>query len=163
MNKKIIYAAIIFAVVVVAGLIFMFVKKSPLSPSGQPVVGGNQNAEAQGGSGEYTDYFSSSFLGKLPADIPFSMDKITKTKTFVKDDQFCVSLTIKQEVPAGKFATEVYDATKGISVQPKTAFPQAQAVGDNTGCENLRYGVGKYEYRVYVNDALSITLPFEVK
>jgi len=112
---------------------------------------------------KFNEYFQEVYLAKLPAGSEFDPFNIIKTTSFTAGEQFCSSLTMKKDIPAGSFGMEVYDIGTKQDVQAKGTFPQALKQGGSVGCENLQYPIGKYEFRLYIDDILVAILPFEVK
>jgi len=112
---------------------------------------------------KFNEYFTEVYLAKLPVGSQFDPFKIIKTTTFAAGEQFCVSLTMKKDIPAGSLAIAVYDTEIGQDNQQKSSFPQVLQQGNSTGCEGLRQSAGKYEYKIYIDNVLVAVIPFEVK
>lgn len=112
---------------------------------------------------KFNEYLKEIYLAKLPAGAKFDPFGIIKTTTFVVGEQFCQSLSIKKDIPANSFGSEVYNIDNSEIIQPKSTFPQALKQGGSVGCEDLRYSTGKYEMRLYIDDTLVAVLPFEAK
>lgn len=112
----------------------------------------------------YNEYFTAAYLAKLPAGAEFNPGKIVKTKIFTAGEQFCTSMDMKKQIPANTLSTAIYDVSEKKDAQPRMGtFPQALGPGNSVGCEPMTETVGKYEYKIYINDVLAIVLPFEVK
>lgn len=118
----------------------------------------------------FSQYFTNIFIARLPVGAEFNPGKIIKTKIFKVGDQFCTSMDMKKQIPANTLSSAVYDVNTKQDVAPRGApFPQAlgpklgESKGNSIGCEPLERTVGKYEYKIYVNNDLVAVLPFEVK
>lgn len=108
-------------------------------------------------------YIQDGFLAKLGVNETFDPGKIVKTAEFkIGTDQFCSSLTVKKDIEAGQLSTTIYDIVAKTDIQPKSTFPQKITAGNVIGCEPLDLSVGQYEYRIYTEDKLAISLPFAV-
>jgi hypothetical protein len=183
-NNKILYIVItILVFALIGGGLFFFLSnksgensvpatESPVSvPSTTVTENKNEpNLSEQPNQGKFNEYFIEAYLAKLPAGSEFDPFKIIKTKTFTAGEQFCISLTMKKQIPANTLSTAIYDVSARLDVQPRGGtFPQALgpvpggSAGPTISCEPLMQSVGKYEYKVYMDDILVIVLPFEVK
>ena len=114
----------------------------------------------------YNEYFSEFYLGKLPAGQSAGPLNIpTRTSDFTSSDQFCTIFTVKKEIPAGKLANAVYDVNAKKNFNDKAPYPMPMGLqtGNFMGSGQLAYPVGKYEYKIYIDDKLAVVLPFEVK
>ena len=112
---------------------------------------------------KFNEYLKEAYLAKLPAGAKFDPSGIIKTTTFTAGEKFCQSLSMKKDIPANSFGSEVYNIDTGEIVQSKSTFPQALKQGGSVGCEDLQYSAGKYEMKLYIDDILVAILPFEVK
>jgi len=119
---------------------------------------------------KFGEYFTNIFIAKLPAGAEFDPQAIIKTKVFSAGEQFCTSMDMKKQIPANTLSSAVYDVNARQDVSPRgAAFPQAlgpnsgESMGNSIGCAPLEQNVGKYEYKIYINESLVAVLPFEVK
>lgn len=113
---------------------------------------------------KFNEYFSDFYLGKMNIGKVIGTDGFPiKTTVFTKGvDLFCTMISIKKTIAAGHVASAIYDAVSKTMVQPKSLFGEL-AVGGSGGCSGLDQNPGKYEDRLYIDDALVAVLPFEVK
>ena len=125
--------------------------------------GENETLFERSNTEKFNEYLKEAYLAKLPAGSKFDPFSIIKTTTFAAGEKFCQSLSMKKDIPANSFGSEVYNIDTGEVVQPKSTFPQALKQGGSVGCEDLGYSIGKYEMRLYIDDILVAILPFEVK
>jgi hypothetical protein len=123
----------------------------------------NKTLSEQPNTAKFNEYFKSIYLGKLPVGAKFDPFKVTRATVFSAGEQFCTSMEIKKEIPAGSIAGAVYDVVAKTDIRPRSAFPQKLATGGSMGCESLEYPTGKYEDKIYIDDVLVAVLPFEVK
>ena len=94
----------------------------------------------------------------------FDPFKIVTTAVFSTSvDQFCTSFNIKKTILKGSLAYAVYDTVNKNYINPKAVFPMEIKAGGSVGCGTLSQPVGKYEYKVYVDNVLAIVLPFEIR
>jgi len=112
---------------------------------------------------KFDEYFTSAFLAKLPADAEFNPFGVVKTKIFTSADQFCTSFEMKKTIPANSFSSAVYDKDSEEYAQPKSVFPMELKKGGSVGCEPLSFTAGKYEFKIYIDNVLTVVLPFEVR
>lgn len=112
---------------------------------------------------KFDEYFTSAFLAKLPADAEFNPFGVVKTKIFTSSDQFCTSFEMKKTIPANSFSSAVYDKNNEEYAQPKSVFPMELKKGGSVGCEPLSFTAGKYEFKIYIDNVLTVVLPFEVR
>lgn len=112
---------------------------------------------------KFNEYFTEIFLSKLPAGAKFDPLNVIKTKIFTPGDQLCVGMTIKKKISVNQLASAVYDINAKQDIQPKITFPQELKQGGAVGCVELAQPIGKYEYKIYIDDALVAVLSFEVK
>jgi hypothetical protein len=114
---------------------------------------------------KYDEYFSEYYLAKIPVGTEMSSSNLpVKTAVFIaSEDQFCSSMSLKKDVPAGSLSGAVYDTVAKKDFEPKAAFPMALKASNYTGSQPLKYPPGKYEYKVYIDDALVVVIPFEVQ
>jgi len=124
----------------------------------------DENLSEQPDKSKYNEYFTNIFIAKLPIGAEFNPWKIIKTKVFTAGEQFCTSMDMKKQVPANTLSSAIYDVNAKQDIKPRMGtFPQALGPGNSTGCEPLAQTIGKYEYKIYINDILVAVLPFEVK
>jgi len=161
MKKIILYIIIaILVLIIIAGAIYILTRKES---SPEEYIMPEQVFSEQPDQGKYNEYFTESYLGKLEEGVEFDPRKVSKTDTFIASDQFCLVLTLKKQVPANNLSGAVYDTNLEQDIQPKSGFPKEVGPGGMTGCENLAWPAGQYEYKIYIDDILATILPFEVK
>lgn len=115
---------------------------------------------------KYDEYFTDFYLGKLPRGKQVGPDNIpVKTAVFIaSEDEFCPMGTLKKDIPSGSFYIAVYDTVAKKDFAPKTVFPVALNVGGFGWADDpIGFPAGKYEYKVYIDDALVAVVPFEVR
>lgn len=174
-NNKVLYVVIVVLLLIIVGggAFWIGSNRANTKPEGdnRPVVDKVQPAsdqEQQDLSGQpdkqkFDEYFTEAAVAKLPVGVEFSPFNVEKTSVINIGEQFCTTLSMKKQIPAGSFATAVYDVNAKQDVQPKSSFPQSIGPGGSIGCENLAWSVGKYEYKIYIDDVLAVVSPFEVK
>jgi hypothetical protein len=119
---------------------------------------------------KYDEYFTEFYLGKAPRgqqipQIHPGSPGVTKTSVFIaSEDEFCVVGTLKKDIPSGSFYVAGYDTVAKKDYVSKTALP----IGFKTGSfgwvdDPINFPIGKYEYKVYIDDTLVIVIPFEVR
>jgi hypothetical protein len=154
-----------------AGVIFPFmVQEEPVENSSQPEAAADNTLSEQPDKGKFNEYFTNINLAKLPAGAEFDPQKIVKTKIFAAVEQFCINMDMIKQIPANTLSSAVYDVNAKQDAQPRSGtFPQTlgpgpgQNMGNTVSCAPLEQAVGKYEYKIYINDSLVAVLPFEVK
>lgn len=79
-------------------------------------------------------------------------------------------MDMKKQIPANTLSNAVYNVNAKQDTQPRSGtFPQAlgpcpgQNMGNTVSCAPLEQALGKYEYKIYIDDILVAVLPFEVK
>ena len=171
---KNIITSVVITLLVVAAVFFgwNYFKKGTSTdisapPESAPVeqnqaAAGSQLSE-QPNQAKFNEYFTSAKLGKLPQGQKFDPFKVIQTSIFLPTDQFCNLLEIKKTIVSGSLAIAVYNTETKVDVNPKAVFPVELKSGGSIGCEDLNQSVGKYEYKIYVDDVLAVVLPFEVK
>jgi hypothetical protein len=105
----------------------------------------------------YNKYFSDLGVGRVPAgaDSPINLERnVTLFKT---TDQICLYGTIILEC---QLTSTMYDTATG-KVVDQGGLPKPMS-GGFAGWEPMPVPAGKYEYKVYVGDALVGVFPFEV-
>jgi hypothetical protein len=115
---------------------------------------------------KYDEYFTDFYLGKLPLGKQVGPDNIpVKTAVFIaSEDEFCPMLTLKKDIPLGSFSFAVYDTVAKKDFAPKAVFPVALNVGSHGWADDpIEYPIGKYEYKLYIDDMLVVVAPFEVR
>lgn len=152
------------------GAIYPFMVPEEATSSAQPQAAADNTLSEQPDKGKFNEYFTNIFIAKLPAGAEFDPRAIIKTKVFSAGEQFCTSMDMKKQIPANTLSSAVYDVnTKQDAVPRGAAFPQAlgpnpgESMGNSIGCQSLEQTIGKYEYKIYINDSLVAVLPFEVK
>ncbi len=154
-----------------AGAIIPFmVREEPVESSVQPEAAVDNTLSEQPDKNKFNEYFTNINLAKLPAGAEFDPQKIVKTKIFAAVEQFCINMDMIKQIPANTLSSAVYDVNAKQDAQPRSGtFPQAlgpglgQNMGNTVSCAPLEQAVGKYEYKIYINDSLVAVLPFEVK
>jgi hypothetical protein len=134
---------------------------APQAPSSQSQVTGQLSEQPN--QAKYDEYFNSAKLGKLSQGQTFDPFKVVETNIFSLTDQFCTMLDIKKTIASGSLALAIYNTETKTDVNPKGVFPMEIKSGGSVGCEKLDQSVGKYEYKIYIDDVLAIVLPFEVR
>ncbi len=179
-SNKILYVIIILLLAAIVGGGVYFVLNKTAGPktetSNQPTVAGqtpaapaptpapaNQTLSEQPNQAKFNEYLTKANLGKLPANEEFNPFKVVPATVFTSADKFCSSLDIKKTIISGSLSVAVYDAVKKDYFQPKAVFPVELKKGGSVGCGSLDQPVGKYEYKIYIDDVLAVVLPFEVK
>jgi hypothetical protein len=175
-SNKILYVIIILllAAIIGGGVYFILNKTAgpetestsqPPAASQTPaaVVSTNGTLSEQPNQAKFNEYLTKANLGKFPADEEFSPFKVVATTVFTSADQFCTSLDIKKTIISGSLSVAVYDTVKKDYLQSKAVFPVEFKKGGSIGCGSLEQPVGKYEYKIYIDDVLTVVLPFEVK
>jgi hypothetical protein len=107
----------------------------------------------------YQKYFSELGIGKMPAEVknpPFDLQK--NVSVFTTGDQICLYGTLTQEC---QIRNAIYDVSAKKVV--KTGGLPKPMTGGFAGWEPVDLPAGKYEYKVYVGDALVGVFPFEVR
>ena len=124
---------------------------------------------------KYDEYFTDFYLGKLPrgkqfgpylGGKQFDPDNMPiKTAVFIaSEDEFCLVGILKKDIPFGSFYISIYDAGAKKDAITKTPFPKGLNAGDfGTADDPINFPTGKYEYKIYIDDALVIVVPFEVR
>ena len=125
---------------------------------------------------KYDEYFTDFYLGKLPRGTQFGPglggkwfdpgNMPVKTAVFIaSEDEFCFVGTVIKGIPSGSFYVGIYDtAAKEDLISKTVGLPVALNVGDFGNAEDpIGFPTGKYEYKIYVDDALVIVIPFEVR
>ncbi len=168
MKRWVILAVLLALVMLVSGC--KTNEAQPTSPESvteqdiSPQQGSDEQLSEQPDSGVFSEYFTEFYLSKLPVGQKINPPNFpVKSNIFTSADQFCASWTQLKVIPFGKFATAVYDKNTKDYLSQKLAFPKELNRGGNAGCENLKFPVGGYEYKVYVNDVLVAVLPFVVR
>jgi hypothetical protein len=106
----------------------------------------------------FSKYFTDLGLGRVPAGgkLPFDLQK--NISVFAQGDQLTLYGTVIQEVQATARYYNVATQQKVDVSGPSTPL----RVGGFAGSSILDLPIGKYEYKVYVGDALVGVFPFEV-
>jgi hypothetical protein len=160
---------------VVGSLQVTVVSSLPTAPSGQPTsqppasspTASEQPAPSTPSTGlseqpdkaTYQKYFSELGIGKMPAEVknpPFDLQK--NVSVFTAGDQICLYGTLTQEC---QIRNAIYDVNAQKVV--KTGGLPKPMTGGFAGWEPVDLPAGKYEYKVYVGDALVGVFPFEVR
>jgi hypothetical protein len=160
-NKKL---YIVIALILVVGVVifWMFRSKGPFIVPGEEEIE-TETLSEQPDQLAFNEYFTRLYLGKIPAGVAFDPAKIVKTNIFVAGEQFCTIMDMKKQVPAGKLSSAVYNREAADYASSRGAgFPQTLGPGNSTGCEDLGFAPGKYEFKIYLDDTLISVLPFDV-
>jgi hypothetical protein len=107
----------------------------------------------------FQKYFSELGIGKMPADVknpPLDLKK--NVNVFSAGDQICLYGTTIQEC---QIHTTLYDLGARKVIR-EGGLPRPM-MGGFAGWEPVTLPAGKYEYKVYVGDALVGVFPFEVR
>jgi hypothetical protein len=121
---------------------------------------------------KYDEYFTEFYLGKLPLGqqmplgSPGSPGMPIKTAVFIaSEDQFCPVGTLKKGIPSGSDCyIAVYDTVAKKDFVSKAIIPNINSAGGFGWNEDpIGFPKGKYEYKLYIDDALVAVVPFEVK
>lgn len=125
---------------------------------------------------KYDEYFSDFYLGKLPRGTQFgpglggkwfNPDNMpVKTAVFIaSEDEFCLVGTVIKGIPSGSFYIVVYDTVAKKDSIPKTTFlPVDLNAGDFGNADDpIIFPTGEYEFKLYIDDALVVVIPFEVR
>lgn len=153
------------------GAIYPFmVQEEAVASSAQPEAAADNTLSEQPDKSKFSEYFTNISLAKLPVGVEFDPRVIIKTKVFASSEQFCVNMDMKKQIPANTLSSAVYDVNAKQDTVPRSgAFPQAlgpgpgENMGNTVSCAPLEQTVGKYEYKIYINESLVAVLPFEVK
>lgn len=114
---------------------------------------------------KYDEYLTSFYLGRMAIGKAIGTDGFpVQTNLFTKGaDKFCTMMELKKTVMSGHVAIAIYDTVSKSYQQAKAVFPMELKAGGVGGCDNLYQPVGKFEYKLYLDDVLAVVLPFEVK
>ena len=121
---------------------------------------------------KYDKYFTEFYLGKLPRGqamplgTPGSPGMPIKTAVFIASkDQFCPVGTLKKGIPSGSNCyIAVYDTAAKKDFLSKAIIPNIKSAGGfGWNEEPIGFPTGKYEYKLYVDDALVAVVLFEVR
>jgi hypothetical protein len=135
----------------------------PASATPTPTTPTAQTLSEQPNQAKFNEYFTSVNLAKFPKGQKFNPFAVVPTSVFsLATDQLCTSLSIIKTIPSGSFAYAIYDTVNKDYIMPKGIFPHELKSGGSIGCSDLTESVGKYEYKIYVDDVLAIVLPFTV-
>jgi len=165
---------LVVAVVVLAAIVYfsgLFGKKEAVAPTGGEPTSAEDNAPSgitslseQPNIGKFNEYFKTLYLGKIPAGQELGAGVVPQiTLVFKEGDQFCTVLEAKKTIPAGAYASALYDIDSKTYVKEKMVFPEEFPIGASAGCGELPAPAGKYEYKAYLNDVPVMVLPFEIK
>jgi|WetSurMetagenome_2_1015567.scaffolds.fasta_scaffold691219_1 hypothetical protein len=102
-------------------------------------------------------YFSELGVGRVPAGADSPIDLERNVTLFKTTDQICLYGTILVEC---QLISTMYD-TDSNKVVEQGGLPKPM-MGGFAGWEPMPVPAGKYEYKVYVGDALVGVFPFEV-
>lgn len=107
----------------------------------------------------FQKYFSELGIGKMPAEVKNPpLDLQPNVSVFTAGDQICLYGTIIQEC---QLRNAVYDV--GAKKVIKEGGLPKPMTGSFAGWEPVDLPVGKYEYKIYVDDILVGVFPFEVR
>lgn len=122
----------------------------------------SEKAEAE----KFSEYFKSIALGKLALGKKVSPPKTvpTKTSVFTTKDQFCVTIVVKKDIPAGVLATALYSVELQQNIKDLTPSTEVTKAGSMSSCGSLEgLPFGRYEVKVYADNELAGVYPFTYK
>lgn len=166
MKNKILLIIIIILLVVIIILLLPILKhknetvNAPAIDSSETPA---ENPSEQLNLAKFNEYFFAPItLGKSPIGVRQAPQETT-VFDFSKD-QFCISMNVKKDIPAGSFSSAIYNPASKKYVQPQMVFPMELKLGGFGGCGNgPQVSAGNYENRIYIDNVLVAILPFEVK
>lgn len=115
---------------------------------------------------KFSEYFKSIVLGKLALGKKVSPPKTmpTKTSVFTTKDQFCVTIEVKKDIPAGVLANALYSVEMQQNIKDVTPSTEDTKAGSMSSCGSLTgLPYGRYEMKVYVDNELAGVYPFTYK
>jgi hypothetical protein len=115
---------------------------------------------------KFSEYFKSIVLGKLALGKKVSPPKVmpTKTNVFTTKDQFCVTIVVKKDVPAGVLATALYSVELQQNIKDATPSTEVTKAGSLSSCGSLEgLPFGRYEVKIYADNELAGVYPFTYK
>ena len=132
----------------------------PTTASGQPAPSiPTSGLSEQPDKATSQKYLSDLGIGKMPAEVKNPVLDLQKNvNVFTAGDQFCLYGTLIQEC---QIRNAIYDVNAQKVV--KTGGLPKPMTGGFAGWEPVDLPAGKYEYKVYVGDALVGVFPFEVR
>jgi hypothetical protein len=134
------------------------VTPSSTTPTGTSSVTPSSTLSEQPDMVAYKKYFSDLGIGRMPPGENVSPLALEKNVTVYKTtDQICLYGTIVMEC---QLTSTMYDTVTGKVVE-QGGLPKPMS-GGFAGWEPMPVPAGKYEYKVYVGDALVGVFPFEV-
>jgi hypothetical protein len=130
------------------------------APSEQPALSApSSGLSEQSDVAVFQKYFSELGIGKMPTEVknpPLDLKK--NVNVFSAGDQICLYGTLIQEC---QIRNAIYDVAAQKVVRAG-GLPKPM-IGGFAGWEPIDLPAGKYEYKVYVGDALVGVFPFEVR
>lgn len=172
MKTKILVIIIIILLVIIGVLVFfllggdkLLTNNPPFSPEflNKPIYTPTSDLSEQPDSAKFNEYFTNAWIGKLPVNTEFDPMAVVPAQTFSATDQFCTSLDIKKTIAKGSLSGAVYNVDTKEYVESKSVFPMELKQGNTLGCEPLTFVAGKYESKVYIDNILTIVLPFRIQ
>lgn len=115
---------------------------------------------------KFSEYFKSIALGKLALGKKVSPPKVvpTKTNVFTTKDQFCITLEVKKDIPAGVVGTALYSIETQQNVKDQSVSTEVTKAGSMSSCGSLiGLPFGRYEVKIYVDNVLAGVYPFTYK
>ncbi len=169
---------IISALIAIIGGIYVLQNEGMKTPQDQPTTeqniefnpighknndGAEETLTEQINKEKFSEYLSEAYLSKIPVGGGFDPLKAVNAKLFSPKDQFCTFLNVKKTIPANRLSWTFYDANSKKDLTERNITPVEITAENNFGCTDLTYPAGKYEQRIYIDNILVITLPFEIK
>ncbi len=133
---------------------------TPIPPTPTPTLSEQPDQQV------FSEYFTEISLGTLPPGVNPGppAGNPTPMTIFTPNDQFCTSMNIIKDV---NVATGIYYPQAMRWIRAKAVFPGVLRAGQSMiGCDGALVSSlvpGKYEYKIWVGDALVAVLPFEVR
>lgn len=132
-------------------------------PQPTPSVSKTPVASETADAALFKTYFKEISLAKLPGGVKAGPGSCpSPASAYTAKDQICMVFDVRK-VPQG-VSDGIFDVGGATFVQAKKELsPPVAAVGERIVCQPVTLPVGKYEYKLWVGDALTAVVPFEVK
>jgi hypothetical protein len=108
---------------------------------------------------KYAEYLTDLGLGSVKQGMKLPEGLEENVKTFKAGEQACIYGNLIKETT---MQSSIYNTTAKKEVQPKGGPQQTMSKGGFAGCSSVNLPAGKYEYKVYIGEALVGVFPFEV-